>query len=113
MSAAMSLLPTDTIVGRRQNIAPIRERIASALSRAVSYSPAPTKELARRLGITPDGAAKLLRGDTSPRAETLLIACREFDEVWAEMRSISERHPDRAERILDELAEKLRERRIG
>lgn len=107
----MSLLSTDTIVGLRRNTMSVRERIASALSRAVSYSPAPTKELARRLGITPDGAAKLLRGDTSPRAETLAIACREFDEVWAEMRSISERHPDRAERILDELAQKLQERR--
>jgi transcriptional regulator with XRE-family HTH domain len=110
----MSLSPTDQIVVDRQTQnAFVRKRLAEAFKKAVAYSPSPAKELAIRLGITSNGAALLLRGEVAPRADTLTLACREFDEVWKEMRSLSDRPPERAERILEELAEKLHERRSG
>jgi transcriptional regulator with XRE-family HTH domain len=112
MGATMS---SPTMAGRLLPAAghhtPARDRLAAALREAVAYSRSPSKELARRIGLTPKGAELLLRGDSSPRAETLLAACREFDVVWAELQALCGREPTDAERVLDELAARLRDRK--
>lgn len=89
-----------------------RVRFALALRRAVQASPAPAKELARRLGLSPRGAALLLRGDSAPSFETLVCACQAWDEAWNVLREICGRDGKcgDAEQLLDELAARLKER---
>lgn len=90
-----------------------RERIAAAFRRAMAISKSPAKELARRLNRTPNGAAMLLRGEVSPQLETIIAACREFDDVWVEFRELCGRAntESEAEQLLAQIAQSLRERR--
>jgi hypothetical protein len=83
-----------------------------ALRRALATSRSPAKELARRLDRTQRGAELLLRGETAPSFETLIEACRHFDEVWETMRDLCGRAHERseAERLLAELVARLQER---
>ncbi len=108
----MSFLLTDQTIPavHRPNFS-IRERLAAAFRAAMAGSSSPAKELARRLDITPKGAELILRGETTPRAETLLAAMLHFDEVWREVQSMARREPADAEMLLDELAHRLAARR--
>ena len=113
---AMSLRILNTnVVGRAPHHASAKDRLAAAFQRAVAFSRSPVKELARKLNRTPNGAALLLRGDVSPNLETIITACREFDDVWEEFRDLCGRADDanEAERILADFAQKLKERRHG
>jgi transcriptional regulator with XRE-family HTH domain len=102
MATAMYSLPTTS---------DLRDRLAAAFQRAMRTSRSPAKELARRIGVSPGCATMLLRGETMPRGDTLLVACREFDAVWAEVQAITRREPGEAELVLDELVRRLQERR--
>ena len=115
MSAAMSLSPIDaTLLPETTNYSS-RERFAAALRRAVARSPSPVKTLARHLDLTPRGAEMLMKGDSAPSFETLIRACREFDECWDEVREMFGRGNERsdAEAMLDELTARLQQRRGG
>lgn len=102
-----------TLLSGNTHHASVRDRLADAFRRALAGSRSPAKELARYTGRTPKGAELLLRGDVSPNLETLIAACREFDEVWVEFRALCGRADTEgeAERLLAEIAARLRERR--
>lgn len=102
-----------SLMGQSTHHPSVRERMAAAFRRAVGHTRSPAKELARRIDRTPKGAELILRGDTSPNLETLVAACREYDEVWEAFREICGRADSvsQAERVLAEITEKLRETR--
>jgi transcriptional regulator with XRE-family HTH domain len=110
----MSFTPNDrSLLSESRKNASSRDRLAGALRRAVSAGRWSAKEAARLLRVTPRGAQSLLNGENAPSFETLVEACRHFDEVWDEMRELcgrAESHSD-AEALLDEFARRLRERR--
>lgn len=109
----MSLPPNDRTLLGQTTKSSSRERLALALRQAVATSRSPAKEAARVLNLSPRGAEMLLRGDTAPRFDTLIEACRQFDDVWDAVRELAGRAGDRsdAEAILDEIARRLRGRR--
>lgn len=116
METAMSLHPIDhNVVCESTHYTSPRDRIAAALQRALAFSRSPAKELARALGRTPNGAALLLRGDVSPQLETLIAACRQYDEVWEVFRDLCGRADSigQAEQLLAEITAKLKERRVS
>jgi hypothetical protein len=115
VSIAMSFPTNDGSLVPSETNHSSRERFAAALRRAVQRTASPVKVAARALDLTPKGAELLLRGDSAPSFETLIRACREFDECWDEVRAMFGRADEEsdANRLLDELAAKLRERRGG
>ena len=114
MERGMSLriLPR-TLPGNSGNVCPLRVRVAEALRAAKRGSPAPAKEIANELDCTQKAAQRWLDAENDMQAATLIKACSRFDEVWNVVREQAGRTEANAERILDELAEKLRERTHG
>lgn len=113
MEPAMSFPSGDrTLLYRNEKHASVKDRIAAAFRAAMIGARSPAKELARVLDRTPKGAELLLRGETAPNLETIIAACREFDEVWEAFRDACGRADtaSEAEALLAEITAKLRER---
>jgi transcriptional regulator with XRE-family HTH domain len=88
---------------------PARERIATVL-RGLGLS---AKQLARHADRTPKAVERWMQAENDMTVESLLRLCRDFDEVWDEVRIMCGRANDasEAERLLAEFAERLRSRR--
>jgi hypothetical protein len=92
---------------------PIRERLAKALRTALAGSNSAAKQLARIADCTPKAAGRWLEAENDMQVKTLLTLCREYDEVWDEVKRMCGRAEEQsdAERLLDELTARLRDRR--
>jgi hypothetical protein len=85
------------------------QTLSEALARVLSAMPA--KTLARITGASPRAAQQWKVAASAPSADALLRLATELDEVWAVVRAQAGRSEGEAERMLDDLAAKLRERR--
>lgn len=90
---------------------PIRDRLAIALRNAVGNIRSPAKTIARLTGRTPKAVDRWLNAENEMTVESLVLLCREFDEVWQEFRALCGREPADAEAMIDRFSEMLRERR--
>lgn len=82
-----------------------RERVAEKLA------PYPAKVIARIAGATPRTAEAWRTGENTPHAEALLKLAAEFDEIWGLVRQQACRDVTDAERMLDQMASVLKQRR--
>lgn len=91
----------------------VRERLAAAFRNAVGNTKAPTKELARVIDRTPRGAEMILKGETAPSAEVLILAMAQYDEVWEAVKEMAGRANTEsdAERLVAEITEAIKARR--
>jgi plasmid maintenance system antidote protein VapI len=96
MGVAMSFHTTPRKVrGNIPQVFPVRERLAAALRR----TGASIKELARAADRTPKAVEHWIACDNEMSAATLLRLCRQYDEVWVEVREITGRANDEAEAV--------------
>lgn len=87
---------------------------ARALDAARREARLSVKEVARIIGRTPKATERILAGDNAPQIDALLAACAAFRSVFDEFadRCGQASNATEAERVLADIAAKLRERGI-
>lgn len=115
MGHSMSSFPLvdGSFVRQTGHATSVREQLSAAFRRATAGSRSPTKELARVIDRTPRGAEMILKGETAPSAEALILAMRQYDDVWEAVKEMAGRADSEsdAERVLAEITERLKARR--
>jgi hypothetical protein len=92
--------------------------VSGGLGRTFAGTGNAVKMIATRTRRNAEAIRNWVEGRNAPRAAELIELCREFDEVWEEVCRLAGRMPPEnrhahAERLLDELAERLHAHRQG